>query len=702
MRKFGIELEVSGISKEQAAEALQAAGIETVAENYNHRTRTYWKATTDSSIRSDNGLACEVVSPPLPYRESSFLIIARVVAVLQSIGAQVNDSCGMHVHVDCRNITDPDFYRLLLTFYSKFEGEIDSFVHSTRRDNSNNYCRTNKSLYDNWDRLWSSYVDMAPNCLTDVFSTVERYHKLNFASYVRHGTVEFRQYQGTLDAKEIRAWIDFCVGLVDITHNLVSRENKQIFRPANSVAQRNAPQVKDYINAFAKNLARTVANEAIEYNDSYAALTEWNRLYRSAVRRPIQFSSLNLDFTNEEINTIFKFVFFLSDHIATRTREQNENNRLNGNDLSLRDSGFIKDDDFINHVVSMFFGYHGTKSEVTRKVNSKLTNLGILRNGQIIYDNDFFQCLEWMLDRNAVNSSNLSRNKYWKLIFNHQGVGEFKTDRLSEIQRLCSSFIIRTRRFFVNNPRNLRDVIGGTFVRNTSVASEVVTLVTTTSCRIKMWNDENEISYTSLLLPRRTVNEQNHFRSLIRSNSSFSNVVNEYVSFDTIYSLLNSNTNYEPVGKQPYFDFVDNIRKNDYISSTFFGLTDTSKVLAVRGDHGTAAEITIADSVRRAREFIDSRNAPPRRAPAPPAPRNGRISQNANTPRVVTDIPLETESLIQAVSQLRIPPEQIVELTSMLRGASGPIEVSNIRNVVAAIRAGSEMRNAIALEQERI
>jgi len=687
MRKFGIELEVSGVSKEQAAEALQAAGIETVAENYNHRTRTYWKATTDSSIRSDNGLACEIVSPPLPYREASFLTIAKVVAVLKSIGADVNETCGMHVHVDCRNITDPDFYRLLLTFYSKFEGEIDSFVHSTRRDNNNNYCRTNKSLYDNWDRLWSSYVDMAPSCLTDVFSSVERYHKLNFASYVRHGTVEFRQYHGTLDAKSIRAWVDFCVRLVDSTYDIVTSNDKRNLRPASNVVPRNAPQIGDYINKLAERIATDNGQEAREFSDPYQALAEVHRFYRSAVRRPQQFANLELEFSNEQINTIFKFILFLAHHIATRAYDHNIAAVNGNNDPSLRDIGFVFDDEFINYVTALFFGYHGTKEEVTRKVNAKLTNIGALRNGILTPENEFYTCFEWIIDRNSVNSAILLRNKYHKLIFGRPDCNVFHNDRMSEISRFCTSFITRTRRFFVNNPRNLRDVISGNFVRNVSIPSEVVYLAFATSCKIKMWNDESEITYTNLIPQRMTVQDASNFRNLLNSNRVFCNLFHS-LGPDDIYSSLNSSTNYDAVVKQPYFELVDRIRTDNAISAAFSGLSDTSKINAVRGDHASIEEAQVADSVRRVREFIESRNAP-RPAPRPrvnaaPSPEL-RVPQIQN-PRVVADIPIELNDLIGRIRDLGLPSGEESELIATLSDAARPIDTTQLRTAITALQ----------------
>lgn len=60
-RKFGIELELVGITREQAGRALSQVGIEVHDEGYNHTTRSYWKMVSDSSVRG----GFELVSPVL-------------------------------------------------------------------------------------------------------------------------------------------------------------------------------------------------------------------------------------------------------------------------------------------------------------------------------------------------------------------------------------------------------------------------------------------------------------------------------------------------------------------------------------------------------------------------------------------------------------------------------------------------------------
>lgn len=680
MRKFGIELEVSGISKEQAAEALNAAGVEAVAENYNHRTRNYWKITTDSSIQTDNGYACEAVSPPMPYRESSFVTIAKVCAALTEAGGTVNASCGMHVHVDCRGNADPDFYRLLLTFYSKYEGEIDMFVHENRRNNENTYCRTNKSLYDTWDRIWSSYADVAPAYLTDIFSGVERYYKLNFASYVRHGTVEFRQFQGTLDAKQIRAWVDFCVNLVENTQNLVDDESKKRSLRTRREQTYQAPQLGNYLQELAKiflpsllrsSPALVVSTEPVS-NDPYAALKVFEQINLNTEKLPAV-QALNTDFTPSELNNVFKLLFQLI-HVSSNNASMHNNAaRRNGDsNAPLRDVGFVWDKSVYILATAAFFGFHGTKEQVTRQVNAKLTNLGLMFDRRIVIEESFSTFYEWLLDRNNV--SRIESNFYYMVLYSHNM--EYKSARYEAIQSYVNDYIMWTRRFHVANPRTLRIVTSNDFSRRpTNMASEIAALIIRSKFILQYWKCEGNISYH--FESRLNGDEFNAMRAHLRSDHRLYADVCGLVTQQSVYILINNEAAFETINKQPYFDMVDTLRANDAIASAFAGLADTEKVDAVRGDN--SMETVLRDTVARVRTAIEQRNNP-------------RTSTSATNRRAITNIQENVDNLLANLAGCQIEERHLIVIQETLTGA----RVYETETVEAAMRALETARQAAA------
>ncbi len=194
MRNFGIELEAYGMPQTTVIRVLRDAGLN-VSDNtcYRHSGYQTWKVINDSSINGRNGF--EVVSPIL-RGEEGIEEAKRAVNALNNAGADVNKSCGFHLHID---VSDASFTAVknLFTRYNQYEAKIDAFMPLSRRRNNNTYCKS----------LSSSMNHMANNIPT--LSTT-RFCKLNSKSYTKYGTIEFRQHSGTLNATKVANWIKFC------------------------------------------------------------------------------------------------------------------------------------------------------------------------------------------------------------------------------------------------------------------------------------------------------------------------------------------------------------------------------------------------------------------------------------------------------------------------------------------------------------
>lgn len=128
-QRFGVEIEMTGITREKAAEVvakvLNSTPSAPKGSPYYTRTikdssRRSWKIMRDSSINEDvkKGRACdehkvEFVTPPLNYKDIELL--QNIVKELSNAGAFANSSCGIHIHVDGANHT-PDSLKRLVTF----------------------------------------------------------------------------------------------------------------------------------------------------------------------------------------------------------------------------------------------------------------------------------------------------------------------------------------------------------------------------------------------------------------------------------------------------------------------------------------------------------------------------------------------------------------------------------------------------------
>ena len=230
-RKFGVEIECAGLSFQQICRAL--ANVDIVCEDigYDHTRRTHWKVVPDGSLfgAGPHEYSAELVSPPL-FGENGLEEAMKAAKAIARAGATVNHTCGLHVHVDATGLDTTDLANLTVR-YARFEQQINTFMPLSRRQN--HFCRSMSGL----SRRVNETLTMYPGRLRDFISVLtgeERHYKLNLAAYLRHGTIEFRQHNGTVNGTKIVNWIRFCVNFVE--QSIVPRENVSTTAPTPAIA----------------------------------------------------------------------------------------------------------------------------------------------------------------------------------------------------------------------------------------------------------------------------------------------------------------------------------------------------------------------------------------------------------------------------------------------------------------------------------
>ena len=210
-RKFGVEIEFVGISMETAISVIaDCEGVSLDRRNsgfYNHNdSTTSWKIVEDGSV---SGMGGEAVSPILSGIEG-LEQVRKVAEGLVAAGATANRSCGLHVHVDARDLEARDLANVVQR-YAKFETEIDKYMPTSRRGAGNTYCRSIISVARNYRTQMESATTLSQvaNCMQD------RFQKVNVQSFNSHGSVEIRHHSGTCQAGKIIPWIQFCVNFVE-------------------------------------------------------------------------------------------------------------------------------------------------------------------------------------------------------------------------------------------------------------------------------------------------------------------------------------------------------------------------------------------------------------------------------------------------------------------------------------------------------
>lgn len=206
---YGMEFEVEGISPNRAAAALNANGVECerVDSDIHDDCFDSWKAVYDGSL--NNG--AEVVSPILTdARLNEANAVARI---LKGAGARVGRSTGFHIHIGFNafatetSSAGENLSRFILNYYATHHA-IGALVAPSRL--RNRFCQILDRDGAQREAEW-----IANGNLSSSFGS--RYYSLNLESLRRHGTVEIRLHQGTLNGVKAIAWAQFVASLITAT-----------------------------------------------------------------------------------------------------------------------------------------------------------------------------------------------------------------------------------------------------------------------------------------------------------------------------------------------------------------------------------------------------------------------------------------------------------------------------------------------------
>lgn len=243
---FGIEIETTGINREQAARAMATVlGGDVYCEGgfYNKwiaidSKGRKWTAMTDGSVAetySPNGYSyghAECVSPKLTYA-GDMELLQNVVRALYRAGARPHSSAGIHVHVDAAAFDVPAITRLvktvrkqetLIAHMGDFENRVAArqWCHPINEDFYRRLTARKTTTLDQLNRAWYGYNNNAP-----VHYDGSRYHGLNLHNVFFRGTVEFRYFNSTLHAGKVRSYVSLCLALATKAINTRSASGRR-------------------------------------------------------------------------------------------------------------------------------------------------------------------------------------------------------------------------------------------------------------------------------------------------------------------------------------------------------------------------------------------------------------------------------------------------------------------------------------------
>lgn len=208
-RRFGVEIECTHnelYGFQEVADFIDKTGIDCIYSE----TGATWRVKEDGSVCTDEGSyegGYEIVSPPLSGPEGVEQV-HKVLRVLREKGFAVNNTCGLHIHLEARDLSVKQIAAFVRAWHDNQE-LINWFVLDGRRnDRETEYCSPiSKYLLEQ--------IESASTKRTLAWTCEERYYSVNLSPLTSFGTIEIRQHHGTLSSTEFESWLRFSIGIID-------------------------------------------------------------------------------------------------------------------------------------------------------------------------------------------------------------------------------------------------------------------------------------------------------------------------------------------------------------------------------------------------------------------------------------------------------------------------------------------------------
>lgn len=221
---FGVELEFVGGNANAIARELYREGICAYDERVRYHAPSVqgkWKLERDGSVSEGVG-GGEIVSPVLKDTPETWRNIERVCEIAQRHGARIDSRCGGHVHIGMEPLdTARQRWRRFFNIMSGYEeciyraaGGDEGRIRSGHRHYATSFQR--RAEYGSNRRIRLDSIQDVRNLASDV-SQRERYYALNLKNIADSGkpdTVEFRYFNGSLNAKQIQANVKLSAGVI--------------------------------------------------------------------------------------------------------------------------------------------------------------------------------------------------------------------------------------------------------------------------------------------------------------------------------------------------------------------------------------------------------------------------------------------------------------------------------------------------------
>ncbi|HOV74821.1 MAG TPA: amidoligase family protein [Candidatus Hydrogenedentes bacterium] len=239
---YGIEIETVGQDRRSIAEAIRTVvggEMRFVGGAYDAWTVTAadgrkWSAVRDASLSSVT--SAEIVSPILRYEDLQ--ILQDVVRAVRAIGARVDSSTGIHIHIGAAPFNTAALVRLAKLVYKqepliykalgiRYAREV-RFAKPISPEFITKLERERPATMRDLNQAWYGFRNEHPFHYDQT-----RYCGVNFHNVWFRGTVEFRWFESTLHAGKVKAYVQFVLAIaLKALNSKAAGSAKRAFNPA--------------------------------------------------------------------------------------------------------------------------------------------------------------------------------------------------------------------------------------------------------------------------------------------------------------------------------------------------------------------------------------------------------------------------------------------------------------------------------------
>jgi hypothetical protein len=250
-----------------------------------------WANTWEASVHEDSSCGWECVTRPAAGDHLASQL-GDLFSALKDANAESDTNCGIHVHVDARDLYWEDMYRLV-TVYARVEPILYALAGQGRinKFDGTNYCRPNGKNLENGIHRGLVTGKRKHELLTAIYGVNgeqkarykpekkdgARYVGLNLCPWVagrlhKHSgssrsmcradtTVEFRMHRDSLDAKRVIGWAKLCTRLVDWASKATDKDVENLPRSPLRMLCVIAPDLAPWILSRFKEWRKTFKSE---------------------------------------------------------------------------------------------------------------------------------------------------------------------------------------------------------------------------------------------------------------------------------------------------------------------------------------------------------------------------------------------------------------------------------------------------------